>query len=84
MQQGTAVVFTLIQDCVKLSSREICSILFYVYSLIIQVDVNTAVWLIDPPGATLIIYDNLGWYCEVANIFIRQLQIQIVPWNNRN
>jgi hypothetical protein len=28
--------------------------------------------------------DNLGWYCDVTNIFIRQRQIQIVTWNNRN
>jgi hypothetical protein len=27
---------------------------------------------------------NLGWYCDVTNIFIRQRQIQIVTWNNRN
>jgi len=24
----------------------------------------------DTPGATLVILDNLGWYCDVANIFI--------------
>ena len=28
--------------------------------------------------------DNLGWYCDVTNIFIRQCQIQIATWNNRN
>ena len=27
----------------------------------------------------VIILDNLGWYCDIANIFIRQRQIQIVP-----
>jgi hypothetical protein len=32
----------------------------------------------------LVILANLGWYCDVANIFIRQRQIQIVPWNNCN
>jgi hypothetical protein len=26
---------------------------------------NTAIWLADPHGTTLIILDNLGWYCEV-------------------
>ena len=31
---------------------------------------NTAIWLADPPGATLAVLDNLGWYCEVANVFI--------------
>jgi hypothetical protein len=28
---------------------------------------------------SLVILANLGWYCDVANIFIRQRQIQIVP-----
>ena len=51
---------------------------------IIEFDVNTAIWLADLPGTTMVINDNLGWYCDVANIFIRQGQIQIVPWNNRN
>ena len=32
----------------------------------------------------LVILDNLGWYCDVTNMFIRQRQIQIVTWNNRN
>jgi len=27
--------------------------------------------LADLPGATLVILDNLGWYCDVANLFIR-------------
>jgi hypothetical protein len=40
--------------------------------------------LADPPGSTLVILDNLVWYCDVTNIFIRQQQIQIVPLNNRN
>jgi len=35
--------------------------------------------LADPHGATLVILDNLIWYFDVANIFIRQRQIQIVP-----
>ena len=35
---------------------------------------NTA----DSPGVTLVILDNLGWSCDVANIFIRQREIQIV------
>ena len=26
----------------------------------------------------LVILDNLGWYCDVTNILIRQRQIQIV------
>ena len=30
------------------------------------------------------ILDNLGWYCDVTNVFISQWQIQIVTWNNRN
>ena len=45
--------------------------------------VNNAIWLVDPPGATLVILDNLGWYCDIDKIFIRQRQIQIVPWNSR-
>jgi hypothetical protein len=36
------------------------------------------------PWATFVILDNLGWYCDVANIFIHQQQIQIAPWNNHN
>jgi len=40
--------------------------------------------LADLPVTTLIILDNLGWYCGVANVFIRQRQIQIVSYNNRN
>jgi hypothetical protein len=32
----------------------------------------------------LVILDNLGWYCDVTNVFILQLQIQIVTRNNRN
>ena len=50
---------------------------------IIKIDVNTAIWLVDPPKATFVILDRLGWYCDFANIFILQRQIQIVPWNNR-
>ena len=30
-----------------------------------------AIWLAYPPGETLVILDNMGWYCDVANIFIR-------------
>ena len=40
-------------------------------------------WLI-PPEKILVILDNLGWYCDVTNVFIRQRQIQIVTWNNRS
>ena len=32
----------------------------------------------------LVILDNLGWYWDVTNIFIRQRHVQIFPWNNRN
>jgi hypothetical protein len=42
--------------------------------------VNTAIWLAYLPGATLVIHNNLGWYCDVAKVFIRHRQIQIVPW----
>jgi hypothetical protein len=38
-------------------------------SQIIWFDVNTAIWLVDPPGEKLVILDNLGWYCDVTNIF---------------
>jgi len=40
--------------------------------------------LADLHGATLIMLDNLGLYCEVANVIIRKRLIQIVTWNNRN
>ena len=40
---------------------------FIIYVVIILFDVNTAIWLADMPGTTLIILDNLGWYCDVAN-----------------
>jgi hypothetical protein len=30
------------------------------------------------------ILENLGWYCDVTNVFIRRRQIQIVTWNNLN
>jgi len=33
------------------------------YETIIQFDVNTAVWLADPPRATLVMLHKLGWYC---------------------
>jgi hypothetical protein len=26
----------------------------------------------------MVIFDNLGWYCDVTNVFIRQRQIQLV------
>jgi hypothetical protein len=32
----------------------------------------------------LVILHNLYWYCNVTKILIRQRQIQIVLWNNRN
>jgi hypothetical protein len=54
------------------------------YTVIMYFDVNATIWLADPPRATLVILDNVGWYCDVNNIFIRQRQIQIVPWNNHN
>jgi hypothetical protein len=39
--------------------------------LIMLFDVNTAIRLADPPGATLVIHvlDNLGWYCDIADKF---------------
>ena len=52
------------------------------YLQIIQFDVNTAIWLADPSREKIVILDNLIWFCDVANIFICQQQIQIVPWNN--
>jgi len=33
--------------------------------------------LADQTGGKLVILDNLSWYCDVSNIFIRQRQIQI-------
>jgi hypothetical protein len=35
-------------------------------------------WLIRLEN-NLVILDNLGWYCDVTNVFIRQRQFQIVP-----
>jgi hypothetical protein len=49
-----------------------------------KVDVNTAIWLADLQGKKLVILDNLDWYCDITNLFIRHQQIQIVPWNNPN
>jgi len=46
--------------------------------------VNNEILLADPPGEKLVILNNLGWYCDVTNIFIRQWKIQKFPWNNRN
>ena len=34
---------------------------------------NTAILLADLPGATLVIHDNIGWYCDVTNVFIHQI-----------
>jgi len=39
--------------------------------------------LVDPLGGTLVILDQLGWYRDIAKIFIRQRLFQLVPWNNR-
>jgi hypothetical protein len=33
----------------------------------------------DLPGEFFFILDNLGWYNDVTDIFIRQRHIQIVP-----
>ena len=44
----------------------------------------TAIWLADPPGATLVILDNLDWYCDIANIsfaydkFIKSQEIIVI------
>jgi hypothetical protein len=57
-----------------LSSNTVSTVLF---------ELNTTIWLADSPGATLVILDNLGCYCDIANIFIHRRQIQIVTWNNR-
>jgi len=40
--------------------------------------------LANPPGKKIVILDNLGCYCDVTNVFIRQRQIQILTWNNGN
>jgi hypothetical protein len=48
------------------------------FQQLILFDVNTAIWLADPPEEKLVIFDNLGWYCDVTNIFICQRQVQIV------
>jgi hypothetical protein len=37
-----------------------------VYKVIIKFAVKTTIWLAYPPGATLVILDNLGWYCDLA------------------
>jgi len=34
--------------------------------------------LANPSGKIMVTLDNLGWYCDVTNVFIRQRQIQIV------
>jgi hypothetical protein len=47
--------------------------IFQKYFEIIQFDLNTAICL----EKILAILDNLGWYCGVTNVFIRQRQIQI-------
>ena len=59
----------------------------YMYVYIIWFDVNTSIWLADSSGEKLVIQcilDNLGWYCDVTNIFIRQRQIQLALWNKCN
>jgi len=35
--------------------------------------------LADQTGATLVIFDIVGWYCDVTNVIIRKRPIQIVP-----
>ena len=48
------------------------------------ISVNTAIWFAYLHGATFVILDIWGWYCDVANVIIRMLLIQLVPWNSRN
>jgi hypothetical protein len=48
-----------------------------------QIQLLQSDWLIRREQI-LVILDNLGWYCDVTNVFIRQRQIQIVTRNNRN
>ena len=36
--------------------------------------------MVGPSWATLAILDNLGWYCDVANLIICKRLIQIVPY----
>jgi hypothetical protein len=55
-----------------------------IQEIIIYFDVNTAIWLAGLLGETLVIQDNLGWYCDVTNVFILHRHIQIFPWNNRD
>jgi hypothetical protein len=47
----------------------------------------------DPPGATLVILDNMGWYCDVATDCHKIIQIlskvalksiYINPYDNQN
>ena len=49
------------------------------YLGIIKFDVNTAIWLTDLPGENIVMLDNLGWYCDITNIFIYQRQIPNSP-----
>ena len=39
-----------------------------VHFLIILFDVNTAICLVGPHGATLVILDSLGCYCDVKSL----------------
>ena len=36
-------------------------------SKLILFDVNTAIWLADPPREKLVKLDTLGWYCDFTN-----------------
>jgi hypothetical protein len=42
----------------------------YIPYTLIWFDVNTAIWLAGPSGVTLVILDNLDWYCDIAYIII--------------
>jgi hypothetical protein len=50
-------------------------------SLNVSMKSQSCFWLADPPGAILFILNNLGGYCDVTNIFIRQRRIQVIPRN---
>ena len=51
-----------IHDCFSVLREIRCSSFFnsILIKIIIKFDVNTAIWLADPPGATLVIHDNQG------------------------
>jgi hypothetical protein len=53
--------------------------IFGCYRNIISFDVNNVIWLADPPGAALVILENLGYYFDVTNVSICQRQNQTVP-----